>query len=70
MISITPKCFGTKVPSTGNLRTQKSQHNTLYFRYSEVECWTCEFCVRKFPIDGTLVPKYVGVILIMNCFNL
>jgi len=25
------------------------------------------FCVRRPPEDGTLVPKHVGVILIMNC---
>jgi hypothetical protein len=38
----------------------------LNFRIREVEFWTCEFCVRKHPVDGTLVPKHVGVIFIMN----
>jgi len=60
IISITPTCFGTRVPSAGSLRKQKFTSAKHYFRIPEIEFWTSEFCVRKLPADGTLVPKYVG----------
>jgi len=34
----------------------------------EADCWACDICVRKLPEDGTLVPKHVEVIRIMNLF--
>jgi hypothetical protein len=33
----------------------------------EVACWTGDICVRKLLEDGTVVPKHVEVIRIMNC---
>jgi len=33
MISITPTSFGTDVPSSGSLRTQRITSLTLHFRY-------------------------------------
>jgi len=33
----------------------------------EVECWTCDICVRRLPDDDISVPKHVGMTLIMNC---
>jgi len=59
MISITPTHFGTRVPTSGSLRTQRitSPRQSVGFGI---------LCVCKHPADGTPVPKHVGVILIMN----
>ena len=27
----------------------------------EMDCWSCDICVHKFPEDGTPVPKYAGL---------
>ena len=40
------------------------RHQSAFFRRSTK---TKAICVRSPPEDGTLVPKHVGVILIMNC---
>ena len=33
----------------------------------EAECWTCDICIRRLPVDGIPVPKHVGMTLIMSC---
>jgi hypothetical protein len=64
MVSINPTCFGTRVPTSGSLRTQRITSPR----------WSVGFgilCVRRLHEDGSLVPKHVGVILcFMNCILL
>jgi len=59
MISITPTYFGTEDPSSESLRTQRIPNPTPHLGLAIL-------CVRRLPEVGTLVPKHVGFILIMN----
>jgi hypothetical protein len=54
----TPTCFSTGVPSTGRYSEQRSIAVGLTF-----------LCSEYLPVDGTPVPKHVGVLyLFLNVF--
>jgi hypothetical protein len=67
MIGIILVCFGTGLPSSGSLRAQRITSLLLILcaRWLRSPKLVILF-VRRLSEEGTPMPKYVGVILIMN----
>jgi len=67
MIDIILACFGTRLPSSGSLRTQRTTSLLVIPCARRLTSPTLVILfVRRLSEDGTPMPKYVGVILIMN----
>jgi hypothetical protein len=67
MIGIILACCGTRLPSSGSLRTQRTASLLEISCARRLTSSTLMILfVRRLSEDGTPMPKYVGVILIMN----
>jgi len=64
MINVTSTCFNSGLPSSGRLPTQSVTSPT--FHYLNWSAGYVKICFRRFPEDGSALPKHVEVTL-MNC---